>query len=160
MVAAAPTGPVSFAVRIEAQAEALLRMVVLASDAAWARRTAAGDWSAAEVTGHVVEMLSYWAGRLPDLVASPGSSYGRDPDDPDRVRGVQAGADLSRGEAAAAVHHAAREASATLRGLDAAALTVPVIHADRGQETVAAVIEHVLASHMESHVAQVRRALR
>lgn len=160
MVAVAPTGAVSFAVRIEAQAEALLRMVVLAPDEAWVRRAAASDWSAAEVTGHIVEMLAYWTRRVPDLIANPGSTYGREPDDPGRAQGVRAGAGLSRGEAAAAVHHAAREASAMLRRLDAAALAVPARHTDRGPETVAEVIEHVLAAHMESHVAQVRRTLR
>ena len=155
----APSAATGCAVRVEAQAEALLRLVVLAPDGAWVRHPSPGDWSAAEITGHVVEMLTYWTVRVPDLVANPGSGYGRDPDDPDRVRGVRDGAVLSRGEAAAAVHRAAREASATLRGLDAAALAVPVIHADRGHETVAVFIEHVLAGHLESHVAQVRRAL-
>lgn len=145
--------------RIEAQVDELIRMIAATTDERWTHRAAPDDWTAAEVCGHIAEMLPYWGKKATEIAANPGTTYGRDLDDPDRMGGVRSGTKLSRHEAVELVRSAAHEAARAIRSLPAAGWHAEAVHADRGSGTVEELIETVLAAHLESHVEQVRHAL-
>jgi hypothetical protein len=145
--------------RIEAQVDELIRMIAASTDEHWFHRAAPEEWTAAEIAGHLVEMLPYWGKKAAEIAASPGQTYGRDMDDPGRMGGVRSGTTLSRHDAVERVRAAAHEAARAIRALPAAGWHAEAIHTDRGSETVADLIENALAGHLESHVEQVRRAL-
>jgi hypothetical protein len=145
--------------RIEAQVDELARMVAATTDEHWFRRHGEGEWSAAEVCGHIAEMLPYWAAKARQIAAGPGMTYGRDEDDPDRIGGVRSGANLSRHDAIERVRTAAHAAARDIRALAPAGWHAAAVHADRGPTTVEAMIDTLLAQHLESHVEQVRQAL-
>lgn len=144
--------------RIEAQAEALFRRILLAPPSAWHRRRP-GDWSPAMTVAHICEFLPYWASRLPVLAVSPGATWGRDEDDPDRVAGIGLGATLEPPAACERLHRAAEAASAAIRSLTDEQLTVPLRHTsgDPARGTLAGLIEHALCAHLEAHHAQLLR---
>jgi hypothetical protein len=145
--------------RIEAQVDELVRMIAATTDTHWFHRPGPEEWTAAEVCGHIAEMLPYWAKQAQVIAANPGMTYGRAMDDPDRVGGVRSGATLSRQDAVERVRAATHEAVRALRSLPAAGWHAEAIHIERGTETVANLIEYALARHLETHVEQVRHAL-
>src|ERR1700722_15167015 len=52
------------------------------SEEAWLRKPADGEWSAAEIVGHIIELEPYWAREAARLAADPGVEIGRGLDDP------------------------------------------------------------------------------
>lgn len=148
-----------YAERIEAQVDELARVIAAATDEHWRRRPAEGDWSAAEVCGHVVEMMPFWAAAAQEVAAAPGVSFGRDEHDPRRIGGVTSGAGTDRHEAIEQLRAAAAAACRTIRTLPDTAWQAEGVSVSRGPMTVEAIIERLLAAHLEAHVEQVREAL-
>ncbi|MBI2760395.1 MAG: DinB family protein [Chloroflexi bacterium] len=144
--------------RIEAQVDELVRVIAAASDEAWARRH--GDqWSAAEVCGHVAEMLPFWAAQAREIAADPGRRVGREEDDPRRVGGVRQGASLDRHQTVEHLRAAAAEASAIIRALPDAAWTTEAVSESLGRTTVERMVDALLIQHLEDHVQQVERGV-
>lgn len=155
-----PTRAERYAHRIEAQAEALFRRIVLAPPGSWHRREP-GGWSPAITVAHICEFLPYWSSRLSLFAANPGSSWGRPEDDPDRLAGIEPGALLEPPAACERLHRVAAAASAAVRALPGEALGVPLQHVsgDPALGTLEALVERALCGHLESHHAQLRRLL-
>ena len=46
---------------------AVFRMALLGDDHAIRHRPAAGEWSAVEVVGHMIDKMQIWTGRVPNI---------------------------------------------------------------------------------------------
>lgn len=145
--------------RVEAQVDELVRIIVAASDERWCRRPSQDAWTGAEVCGHVIEMLPFWAAQAQEIAANPGMRYGRDEQDPRRISGIAGGAALGRHDAVEGLRAAVATTCRTLRTLPDSAWTAEGVSATGGRETVGAMIERALARHLEAHVEQVREAV-
>lgn len=143
---------------IEARVDQLARMIVAATDDQWTRRHDAEAWTAAEVCGHVAELISYWAEQARALAAQPGRTFGRPLDDPERTGAVSAGASLSRHDAVERLRAASATAAREIQQIPLTALTTEGVSASRGAMTVEQMLERFIASHLEEHIAQVERA--
>ncbi len=119
------------------------------------------EWAAMQVLGHTVEMIPYWLSHCRELIAAPAEPphFGRTFDALERLAGVERGAtgypdELLRllNDEVQATAHAIRHMSLAERGKKG-------IHLNRGEMTVADVIEVFIVAHAEDHLAQVQAAL-
>ncbi len=120
------------------------------------------EWGPREVLSHIEEMLDYWIAELRRVVAGDGErpvAFGRIATDDARLARIDAGRQKSAGELADDVAAGVTEASRFVSGLSAADLDRAGSHPTRGELTVADSIERFLCSHLEEHVAQLRRIL-
>lgn len=128
------------------------------SDAAWARRPADGEWSAAEIVGHLIELEPYWAGQAARLVEQPGAEVGRGLEDPGRLEGPSAGVTLSPREARARLAQAGQEAAEILRKIPDSAWSTRGTWRGNAM-TVDDLIEQHLLEHVRQHIQQFEAAL-
>jgi len=145
--------------RVEAQVDELIRLLASMPEDRWTRKPAPDEWSAAEICGHVIEMMPFWAGQAQAVAAQPGLRFGRSEEDERRIEGIVHGARLSRHEAVEQIRAAAATVARTIRALPAAAWYVQGFHPTRGPMTVEEILTRLLAEHLESHVEQVQRSL-
>lgn len=148
-----------YAEQIEAMVDELARIVAAAPAERWTSRATDEDWSAAEICGHLVEMLPYWSAVAQEVAASPGMTFGRDEQDPRRIGGVAAGTEMDRHQALEQVRTAADFACRRIRALPHDGWQAEGISVTRGPMTVDAIIATLLVHHLEGHVAQVREAV-
>lgn len=124
---------------------------------------AAGDdeWSTMQILGHLVEMIPYWLGHCRRLITASGSppSFGRSLDAPDRLAGVAQGQSAHPDELLGLLKQEIDTAAASIRRMTPEERTKTGIHLRRGEMTVAEILETLVVSHAEEHVAQVRRTL-
>lgn len=145
--------------RIEAQVDELIRILAAMPEGSFTRKPAPNEWSAAEICGHVIEMMPFWAAQARAVAANPGLRFGRSEEDERRIEGIVRGARLSQYEAVEQIR-AAVAAARDIRSLPAAAWHVQGLHLTRGPMTVEEILTRLLAEHLESHVEQVQRSLR
>lgn len=125
-------------------------------------RTAPGEneWSAMQVLGHVVEMIPYWMSHCRALIAATEPPrFGRTPDAPERLAGVEQGAGAEPGELLRLLQKEIQAAARTIRQMSTAERGKKGVHIKRGEVTVADIVELFIVAHAEEHVAQVRAAL-
>ena len=140
--------------RLEAIVDDLATQLSALPEASFTHRSGAEEWTAAEVVGHMAEMMPYWARAAAAVAAEPGRSFGRQLDDPDRVGAVAAANAVPRAEALARLRHAAHEAATTIRALDGDAWQAAGEHHTRGTLTVGDVVQALVVDHAEEHVQQ------
>lgn len=120
----------------------------------------AKEWSAMQVLGHVVEMIPYWMSHCRALIAATEPPrFGRTPDAPERLAGVERGAAAEPEELLRLLHKEVQAAARSIRQMTAAERGKKGIHNKRGEITVADIVEVMIVAHAEEHVAQVRAAL-
>lgn len=151
--------PMELAARLHGAVIELLGLMESATDAHWSRPPAEGEWTAAEICGHIAELIPYWMSSAQALAKAPGSSFGREMDDPDRVGAVRTGAGQSRELASERVRDAAARAAESVTALPVELWSNAGVSASRGPMTVRGIIETFLVGHVKMHVAQVRAAL-
>lgn len=144
--------------RLMAQVDELAAELAALPEESFTRRARPEDWTAAEVTGHLTEMMPYWAGVVTAVAARPGSAFGRAEDDPDRLGAVRAANAISRGEALTRLRQAAHTAALAFSAQSDADRDATGVHPQHGAMTVAAVIEMTVLSHLESHTRQALEA--
>jgi uncharacterized damage-inducible protein DinB len=128
------------------------------SDEAWRRRPAEGEWSAAEIVGHLIELEPYWAREAGRLAANPGADVGRGLDDPIRLSGPVSGQALSAKEARTLLAQAGEAAAEMLRKIPDSGWGSSGTW--RGTTmTVADLVEQHLTEHVRQHVDQAVAAL-
>ena len=126
-------------------------------------RTAPGEneWSAMQVLGHVVEMIPYWMSHCRALIAAAEPPrFGRTPDAPERLAGVERGAAAEPDELLRLLHKEVQAAARSIRQMTTAERGKKGVNVKRGEVTVADIVELFIVAHAEEHVAQVRTALR
>ena len=119
------------------------------------------EWSAMQALGHMAEMIPYWLNHCRVLIATTGEPprFGRTAGSPERLAGVAHGAAATPDELLARLREEVRAAAGTIRNLTVAERSKRGISGERGEITVAEVIESFIVSHAEEHLAQVRAAL-
>ena len=127
-------------------------------------RTAPGKdaWSAMQILGHMTEMIPYWLSHCRVLIAATGSPprFGRTAGSPERLAGVAHGATASPDTLLGRLDEEVRAAAGTIRKLSEAERSKRGLSPERGEVTVAEVIESFIVGHAEEHLAQVQAALR
>jgi uncharacterized damage-inducible protein DinB len=128
------------------------------SDAAWLRKPADGEWSAAEIVGHIIELEPYWAREAARLAADPGAEIGRGLDDHARLSGAAAGGTRTAKEARMLLAQAGESAAETLRKIPDSAWSIRGTW--RGTEmSVSELVERHLTDHVREHIGQAVAAL-
>jgi uncharacterized damage-inducible protein DinB len=128
------------------------------SDEAWTRRRGEGEWSIAEIVGHVIELEPYWAEQAARLAEHPGSEVGRQLDDPRRLSGPERGLALSAKDARGQLARSGEQAAELLRRIPDAAWTTTGTW--RGNTiTVAELVRRHLIEHVREHLEQASAAL-
>ena len=126
-------------------------------------RTAPGKdaWSAMQTLGHMTEMIPYWLSHCRVLIAATGSlpRFGRTAGSPERLAGVAHGATADPDALLGRLREEVRAAAGTIRKLSEVERSKRGISPERGEMTVAEVIESFIVSHAEEHFAQVQAAL-
>lgn len=140
--------------RLEAMVDELAARLTALPEDAYTRRASEEEWTAAEVVGHVIEVMSYWPGMAAAIAAEPGLSFGRDLDDPDRIGAVRSANDVPRTEALTRLRHATHEAANSIRGFDTEQWETSGMHRTRGPSTVGQVVDELLIEHVAAHVHQ------
>ena len=146
--------------RVYEQVASLLRHPEVASRL----RTQPGEnaWSAMQTLGHVTEMIPYWLSHCRTLIAATGAppEIGRPRGSPERLAGVAHGAAAEPHALLDQLRHEVRAAAKAIRGLSAAERSKRGRNSERGEMTVADVVESFIVHHAEDHLAQVQAALR
>ncbi len=156
---AEPGSGVRLAAAVLLAAEEAATRVEAAPAERWRHRAGAEAWSAAGISGHLIEMLPYWAAKLAQVSRDPALPFSRALDSPERLGGVVNGEALSPEQGAAAIRRAAAEAVAQLRAMPAAAWTQTVEHPRLGRIALEAAANELLVNHAREHVAQIAAAL-
>lgn len=120
------------------------------------------EWSAMQTLGHVTEMIPYWLSHCRTLIAATGAppAFGRTPGSPERLAGVAHGAAAEPHALLDQLRREVRAAASAIRELSAAERAKRGHTPERGEMTVADVVESFIVRHAEDHVAQVQAALR
>jgi uncharacterized damage-inducible protein DinB len=120
------------------------------------------EWSAMQTLGHMTEMIPYWLNHCRTLIAVTGTppKFGRTLGSPERLAGVAHGASADPDALLRQLHEEVREAARVIRQLSAAERLKRGISTERGEMTVAQVIESFIVGHAEEHLAQVQSVLR
>jgi uncharacterized damage-inducible protein DinB len=149
--------------RLEQVSEEVARLLRGADVASRLRTTPGQDaWSAMQTLGHMTEMIPYWLNHCRVLIAATGAPprFGRTAGSPERMAGVAHGAMAEPGALLARLEEEVRSAAGTIRKLTEAESSKRGISGERGEITVAEVIESFIVSHAEEHLVQVKAALR
>jgi len=127
--------------------------------AQWRYRSTPDDWSAAGITGHLIELMPYWATRLAASAGEPSLTLERDIDAPERLGGVVEGEAMPPAQAAEALDRAASEAVAILRGIPENQWQNVVEGPRYGRLSVADMAGRLLVMHSRDHIRQIAAAL-
>ena len=149
----------TYASRIETLVAELIALIEQTPEDRWAARPGADQWSAAEICGHIAEMMPYWAAQASELAESPGMSIGRELHDPRRVGGAALGADTGRRQALNDLRAAAEQTTRLLRALPDAAWGIEGRHITRGAFPLESIIADFIVGHLAAHIEQARAAL-
>lgn len=119
------------------------------------------EWSAMEILGHMVEMIPYWLYYCRKIIAATGDlpSLGRAADAPERLAGVEQGATGDPEELLRLLNGEVQTAVQAIRQMSAAERDKKGVNPNRGEMTVAEVIEVLIVAHAEDHLAQMQAAL-
>lgn len=139
-------------------AEAAVRVAAVSSET-WLRRSAAQEWPAAAVTGHLAELLPFWAAKAAAAASDPTVVVGRDIDAPERIGAVVAAEKMTPAEAAAALRLAGATAAATLRTIPLQRWDTAVQTLHWGEIKLADCVERLVVEHAREHLQQLRAAL-
>jgi uncharacterized damage-inducible protein DinB len=164
MTAAIPATP------SEVQAQRLERVYDQVStllhqpDVAERLHTAPGDqeWSALQVIGHMAEMIPYWLHHCHLLIAAPlePPQFGRTPDAPERLAGVESAATRDADALLGQLKQAVEAAAKDIRHMSEVERGKTGIHLRQGTMTVADAVEQLIVGHAEAHLVQIQEALR
>lgn len=120
------------------------------------------EWSAMQTLGHMTEMIPYWLNHCRALIAATGTlpTFGRTHGSPERLAGIAHGATADPDALLGQLHEEVRAAASVIRQLSIAERSKRGISTERGEMTVAEVIESFIVDHAEEHLTQVQIALR
>jgi hypothetical protein len=106
-------------------------------------------------------MIPYWLTHCRALIAATGEppAFGRPPGSTERLDGVARGATAEPEALLAQLEREVRAAAGAIRALTAAERARRGVYPGRGEMTVAQVVDSIIVSHAEEHLAQVRAAL-
>ena len=106
------------------------------------------EWSAMQTLGHMTEMIPYWLNHCRALIAATGApaAFGRTAGSPERLAGVAHGASADPDALLRQLHEAVRTAASVIRQFSTTERGKRGISTERGEMTVAQVIESFIAA--------------
>ncbi len=157
----------TFAARIEAAGDRLDRLRPgIDAGAPWplaARfdHDPEASWGPMELLAHVAEMLPYWLGEIERILAAPATPvpFGRVGSDPVRIGLIGRDRALPTAELFARIEAWLERWDHRLATLTPAQWTTVGLHPTLGQMTVEAIVERMIAHHLEEHLAQLETIL-
>lgn len=119
-----------------------------------ARRPVGGEWSVAEISGHIAEVPVFQATTISRLLQDPTTQFGRPPDDTRRLGAVSSLLEAGPHEIAAAVRHTFSEALVILTALPEDAWQARGQHMDGSERSVTQMVETTMIMHTRAHLRQ------
>jgi uncharacterized damage-inducible protein DinB len=118
-----------------------------------------GVWSIMDNLCHIREFVPYWTGEVTRMVRSPGSNWGRNHADPDRLAAVSDTAANRLDDVLHDIEEAVRRSIATLASLSDADLAIEAESRNPrwGVKPASFVMDNLLVDHLEKHLGQIRR---
>jgi uncharacterized damage-inducible protein DinB len=147
------------AARLEAAAETLLAETRKLPEDAIGWKPADDVWSVMEILGHVAELVPYWTGQALQIIREPKEQWGRNHADAARLDAVQRAKSRTLADVSDEIKARVEAASAALRGLSDAELTVEAVSRNPrwGLQPASFVVDHLLVEHVVKHTGQIQR---
>jgi hypothetical protein len=161
---ASPIDPLSAegqAARLERAGNQIAELLRRPEVAARVRAAGPDEWSAVQVIGHVIELISYWTRQVRILADAAGAPphFGRGLDAPERLEAVAHGAASDPDTLLRQLDAAIGAGADAIRGMTAEQRAKTGVHNRRGEETVAQFIEALIVGHVEDHLTQIKQVL-
>jgi DinB superfamily len=119
----------------------------------------ADEWSIQQNLAHIAEFMSYWAGEINTLLASPGHSFGRSQQDAGRLQAIERHGHDSLAEVKEALPRSYARMEESLGRVSDGDLQLCGQHVRFGEKSLAWCIEEFVTQHLIDHLAQIRIAL-
>ncbi len=118
-------------------------------------------WGPPETLAHVAEMLPFWTGEIERILDGDPEPvpFGRVATDPLRIGLIERDRTLPPRELFDRIDAEVDRLARRLATLDDAAARRRCVHPRLGEMTVAGLVDHFVASHLEDHAAQLRDGL-
>ena len=147
--------------RLQAAVDGLLRRVEGLGQEQLYRRPAPGDWTVMEALAHVAEILPYWSRQAREVAARAENNqpFGRTHEDPDRIAAVERHANDRLEQVLPRIRAGLAEATTTMRELPAEGWAKTARHQNRGEMTVADILDQFAIAHVEEHARQIETTL-
>jgi uncharacterized damage-inducible protein DinB len=123
------------------------------------REPVAGEWPVMSTLAHLAELLPFWAHEAANLAAAPGSSIGRELDDPRRVNPIQEHGHDSLADIVPSIRSALDECLTTLRAIPSDKWSAVGQHPHRGAMSVDDLVSAFLVNHVREHADQIHTTL-
>jgi hypothetical protein len=117
------------------------------------------EWTIMQNLSHIVEFMPYWAGEFEELVAEPGSNFGRTHEDVGRMQGIKAYEMDSLSEIKKALPGSYARLDHVLSRLKDSDLDLTGIHVRYGEKPLDWLIEEFVTNHLSGHVEQIQRCI-
>jgi DinB family protein len=123
--------------------------------------TPEASWGPPEVLAHLAEMMPYWLGEVERILAGPAGSvpFGRIGTDANRIAIIERDRTLPAGELFERIEIGLDRWTTRVQALTADEWTRLGSHPTRGDMSVAAIVERMIASHTEEHAEQLEGLL-
>ena len=156
-----PTTPTAQAHRLEALYTALEAELTQPGIIERLRHPASeNEWSAMQTLGHIVEMIPYWMHDCQTIItAETPPQFGRGVDAPERLEGVEQGANKTPDELLSQLKGETTAAAAGILAMSEEDRAKQGSHIRKGTITVAEIIETFVVGHAEDHLTQIRKTL-
>ncbi|ASS93573.1 DinB family protein [Peribacillus simplex] len=120
------------------------------------------EWSIMQILSHLAEAIPYWLGELENVIAVPGSKWGRGLQDPARLAAVTDTDKLAVDDVMKQVEELKYKVESSLGNLDEETLSKESPHrnfAKFGNKPVSYIVDHFIDEHVSGHYDQIKRNL-
>lgn len=120
------------------------------------------EWSIMQILSHLAEAIPYWLGEVENVIAVPGSKWGRGLQDPARLAAVTDTDKLAVDEVMKQVEELKYKVESSLGNLDEETLSKESPHrnfAKFGNKPVSYIVDHFIDEHVSGHYDQIKRNL-
>jgi len=120
------------------------------------------EWSIMQILSHLAEAIPYWLGEVENVIAVPGSKWGRGLQDPARLAAVTDTDKLAVDDVMKQVEELKYKVESSLGNLDEETLSKESPHrnfAKFGNKPVSYIVDHFIDEHILGHYDQIKRNL-
>ncbi|MFJ7508395.1 DinB family protein [Peribacillus simplex] len=120
------------------------------------------EWSIMQILSHLAEAIPYWLGEVENVIAVPGSKWGRGLQDPARLAAVTDTDKLAVDDVMKQVEGLKYKVESSLGNLDEESLSKESPHrnfAKFGNKPVSYIVDHFIDEHILGHYDQIKRNL-
>ncbi|MDQ0879999.1 DinB family protein [Peribacillus sp. V2I11] len=125
-------------------------------------KSADDEWSIMQILSHLAEAIPYWLGEVENVIALPGSKWGRGLQDSARLAAVTDTDKLAFDDVMKQVKELKYKVESSLGNLDEETLSKESPHrnfAKFGNKPVSYIVDHFIDEHVSGHYDQIKRNL-